>query len=72
MDELLNYTLFAEPSFIEGMSRVLDLGGTLNQYNTSVSGEIADIEAIRLDWEMVGNDIQAAIDVLASEQNENE
>ena len=56
-----SYFLFAEPSFIEGMARVLDLGNTLNVYNESFSGEIADSTAISMDWAMVGKDIYQAI-----------
>ncbi len=29
------YFLFANPGTIEGMARVLDLGASLNEYNTS-------------------------------------
>ena len=29
--------LFAEPSFLEGMARVVDFGGTLNEYNRSAT-----------------------------------
>jgi hypothetical protein len=56
-----SYFLFAEPSFIEGMARVLDLGNTLNVYNESLSGEIADSTAISMDWAMIGKDIYQAI-----------
>lgn len=53
--------LFAEPSFREGMARVLDLGGTLNEYNYSRSGRLADYFALRSDWLAVGHDIWQAI-----------
>ena len=53
--------LFAEPSFVEGMSRVLDLGGTLQEYNTSETENKADIEALGSDWRAVGEDLKFSI-----------
>lgn len=55
------YFLFAQPSFLEGMARVLDLGNTLNVYNDSPTEKIADARAIFSDWSMVGQDIEQAI-----------
>jgi hypothetical protein len=58
MTDFSNY-LFARPSFIEGMARVVDLGGTLNEYNTSMDAAqadrlafAADILALRQDYEI--------------------
>ncbi|HOC93882.1 MAG TPA: hypothetical protein PKH33_16160 [bacterium] len=53
--------LYAKPSFLGGMARVLDLGGTLKEYNSSSSSEEADARAISSDWKMVGKDIKAAM-----------
>ncbi len=53
--------LFARPSFLEGMARALDIGNTLQEYNTSPSPEAADGQAIGSDWAAVGNDLQKAI-----------
>ena len=55
------YFLFAQPTFVEGMARVLDLGNTLNVYNESLTEKIADSRAIFSDWFMVGQDIEQAI-----------
>ena len=60
----LSSFLFAEPSFVEGMSRVLDLGGTLNVYNVSPTGKQADSRALYADWRAVG---QAIHDVILEE-----
>jgi len=49
--------LFARPSFIEGMARVMDLGATMQIYNDSKSGKEADLKAIMNDWIAVGKDI---------------
>ena len=53
--------LFAEPSFIEGMSRVLDLAGTLQEYNSSKTEQKADTEEIKNDWRAVGDDLRFSI-----------
>ncbi|MCK9582156.1 MAG: hypothetical protein M0Q46_00820 [Endomicrobiales bacterium] len=53
--------LFARPSFIEGASRVLDLGSTLNEYNSNLTTEEADSAAIQSDWYAVGDDILNAM-----------
>lgn len=55
------YLLFARPSFISGMARVLDLGCTLNEYNQSLSPDSADYLAINSDWYAVGSDIRSAL-----------
>lgn len=58
-----NYTfyLFSEPSFTEGISRVLDLGSTLQAYNEQETPEKSDLEAIKRDWLAVGKDIKISI-----------
>ena len=56
------FHLFAEPSFIEGMGRVLDLGGNLQVYNESKSAKEADTIAIANDWRAVGDDVKNSID----------
>lgn len=52
--------LFARPSFLGGVARILDLGGTIKIYNDSPSELIADIIALRADWKAVGNEIKIA------------
>ena len=49
--------LVAEPSFLEGMARVVDLCGHLNEYNRSENPEQADRLALRSDWRAIGADI---------------
>ena len=53
--------LFAIPSFLGGIARVLDLGGTLNVINESVTPEEADAKALRSDFMAVGRDLQTVI-----------
>jgi hypothetical protein len=62
--------LFASPSFIEGVSRVLDMGNTLSEYNSSQSGEAADAYAIFADWRAVGDDLRQAMKQWKSENRE--
>ena len=55
--------LYARPSFIEGIARVVDLGATLQIYNGSDSEIKADIDALRNDWRSVGNDMNSVIKI---------
>jgi len=50
--------LFTQPSFLSGVASVLDLGGTLNNPNTSRDTIGADFMALRSDWLTVGNEIR--------------
>ncbi len=59
--------LFAQPSFVSGAARGLDLWGTFDAYNISETTFEADEKAIAADWLVVGQDIFDAI-----EQNEAE
>jgi len=54
--------LYARPSFIEGMARTLDLGGTLGEYNRSVTPQQANYHALRSDFLAVGQDLTYAFE----------
>lgn len=56
--------LFAQPSFLSGVARVLDLFGTFDEYNVSPTPAEADYRALRSDWAKVGQDLQAAMNDL--------
>ena len=43
------------------MGRLLDFAGTLNEYNTSFSGEQADRIALASDWKAIGDDLRLVI-----------
>ena len=60
--------LYARPSFLEGVARIFDFGGTLNEYNDSPTGQEADTAAIRSDWEAIGQDMRAAIEAFRREE----
>jgi hypothetical protein len=53
--------LFADPTFISGVARVLDLYGTFDAYNASSTEYEADYKALLSDWRMVGQDIVDAM-----------
>jgi hypothetical protein len=50
--------LFANPSFFEGLCRVLDIGGTLTEFNRSRSAAEADLLALHADWLALGEDFR--------------
>lgn len=56
--------LFARPSFLSGAARVLDLGGTFDEYNTSRTGDDADARALSNDWIVVGEAMRDAIETV--------
>ena len=46
--------LFSPPSVLSGVARILDLGGTFDEYNDSTTTEESDILAVLADWVAVG------------------
>ena len=52
--------LFANPSFIGGFARALDVGATLNVYNTDETPEETDYWSLWSDWYTVGDDLTYA------------
>lgn len=55
------FRLFPMPSGWTGLARLLDIGVTFNKFNVDVSGQVADANAIRGDWAMVGSDLAATM-----------
>ena len=47
--------LFANPSFVEGASRVLDILGNQDIYNEDQTPDEADAKALLSDWASVGD-----------------
>ena len=68
MEDFYSDFLYARPSFLEGMARVMDIGGALNEYNTLLSGEDADFVALWMDWSAVGQDMHDAMSMYESEE----
>jgi len=53
--------LYAQPSFLEGVGRLVDFAGLLEGYNYSSTPGEADAVAIASDWCAVGEDLRASI-----------
>ena len=53
--------LYAHPSFVEGMARIIDFGGTLTTFNKSRTPHEADARAAAEDWRAVGDDLRFAV-----------
>ena len=53
--------LFARPSFLGGAARVVDLLGTLLEYNNPPTPEIADQRAMFDDFQAIGTDLEQVI-----------
>ena len=65
------FRLFARPSFIEGMARLIDLACYLQYYHYNQTPGEADTQALRSDWHTVGRDLKATLQEYgrASESN---
>ncbi|MCX8513821.1 MAG: hypothetical protein ORN26_02240 [Candidatus Pacebacteria bacterium] len=48
-NKILNYKLYARPSFLEGAASLFDIAGALNVYNRSETDEEADVKALAND-----------------------
>ena len=46
------------PGFLLGVAAVIDLGATMDIYNTDKTPAEADYKAIASDWQMTGVDLQ--------------
>ena len=53
--------IYARPSFLEGMARIFDIGGTLNEYDFGPGGAESDAEAMRADWDAICDDWRAVM-----------
>ena len=58
MEDMYRDFLYARPSFLEGMARIADMGGTLNEYNAC---DDPDTVALMMDWLAVGRAMRQAI-----------
>ncbi len=59
--------LFARPSFLEGLARLFDFRGTLNEYNTSPTATDADMRALERDMAAIGVDFRKALTIVRQE-----
>ena len=54
--------LFATPSLLSGAARTLDIWGTFDGYNESLTPGQANTRGIYSDWLAVGKDLLSAMD----------
>lgn len=55
------HKLYRNPSFLKGAARVFDLYGNLDRYMTHSTEQEADENALKNDWEAVGQDLLTSI-----------
>jgi hypothetical protein len=53
--------LFGSASFLEGAGRVMDLGGSFDEYNRVGTSEQVDALMLCLDWLAIGEDLRSSI-----------
>lgn len=63
--------LYTRPTFVEGLARLFDFQGTLDDYNYSRTEKEADDLAMRADWHAVGDDLREAFRAYDREQSAN-
>ena len=61
--------LFASPSLLSGIARILDIGGQFDSYNESETDEMADATALYSDFRMVGQDLQKSMESLIADMD---
>lgn len=59
--------LYATPSFLEGLGRLFDFGGTLTEFNYALTEEQAEYLAMRADWQATGDDLRRAMDAFGKD-----
>ena len=62
--------LFATPSFLSGIARMLDIYGQFDSYNTGETTEMTDAKAIYSDFRIVGQDLSQAIESLSDDKDD--
>ena len=65
MGDIQTDFLFAKPSAVSGVARLVDLTGLFDDYNRSQDSGEADVKALLSDWYIVGQDLKYAIKEVA-------
>jgi hypothetical protein len=52
--------LFPDTDFLTGMGSVLNIAGSYFEFASSESENLADLKALRSDWGVTGQDLEAA------------
>jgi hypothetical protein len=55
--------LVVYPNLLREMSRIVDLFGTLDQYNYSQNESLADVRAMKRDYSLVYEDFKKAVEL---------
>jgi hypothetical protein len=63
-----SFFLFARPSFLGGAALLFDFTGTLNPYNISATGALADTHAFQENWKAIGDDMRSVLAAYKKEQ----
>ncbi len=64
--------LFSKPTFLEGVARIFDFSNALESYNTSSTGEEADLRALENDVATIRADFQIVLDKYLNSAEGNE
>ena len=64
--EMQTTFLFALPSMLSGVARLLNFSGWFDSYNEGETSETADAMALYSDFRMVGQDLQKAMESLVT------
>ena len=56
--------LFTTPSFLTGAGTVMNLAGSFYDFNSSQSPNMADILAIKADFNIIGDDLSESMNCL--------
>jgi len=57
--------LVAQPTFMSGVSRSLDVMASFDAYNASATDTEADRRALECDWRVIGQDLRSVLDAEA-------
>jgi len=68
MTQIASDFMFASPSALSGVARLLDLFGQFDLYNQSWTPEEADFWALYSDWRIIGQDLEAALKQFSAER----
>ena len=59
--------LFAQPSFLIGIARLVDICGLMDDYNQSRTEQEADARGLYSDWRITGEDLLRALQTAKDE-----
>lgn len=59
--------LFAQPSLLIGVARLLDIWGLMDDYNHSQTEQEADARGLYSDWRITGEDLLRALQTAEEE-----